>query len=250
MKTIRSSYLPYGGYELKAKYQRNLMTAIILVVSLTAGLVVSGHILLLSGPEQAGATVLDDKTFTRGSTPTAPPTIIRDPSGLPDRKGAQPSVDLEGTKPVPVPDNLAPDEGIALPTREEISASIGSAMAGDASDMAGPAGAFIQDAMTDYIPPPDSFVKCETYPELIYVHTPQYPDLAEKAGVTGNVCIKALVNEEGNVIDVIVAKSSESALLDDSARMAAYRNKFKPAIQNGRPIKLWVTYKVCFKLDD
>jgi len=102
----------------------------------------------------------------------------------------------------------------------------------------------------DYLPAPDEFVPVEIYPEMIYQHQPDYPRLAKQAGITGTVWVKALVNEEGNVLKAIVAKSSGTVSLDEAAVEAAKKNKFKPGIQNGRPVKVWVTYPVEFTLED
>ena len=58
-----------------------------------------------------------------------------------------------------------------------------------------------------------------------------------------------LVDEDGNVMKAMVGKSSGTESLDGAAVEASYKNKFKPGIQNGRPVKVWVTYKVDFTLD-
>ena len=56
------------------------------------------------------------------------------------------------------------------------------------------------------------------------------------------------MDENGYVIKVYTAKSSGHKPFDKSAVKAAYKNLFKPAIKDGKPIKLWVTYKVDFLL--
>ena len=62
--------------------------------------------------------------------------------------------------------------------------------------------------------------------------------------------MKALVDREGKVRQAMVAKSSGTASLDEAAVQAAYKNRFKPGIQNGRPVAVWVTYKVDFTLSE
>jgi len=52
------------------------------------------------------------------------------------------------------------------------------------------------------------------------------------------------------VLKAQIGKSSGTESLDEAAIEAAYKNKFKPGIQNGRPIKVWVTYKVDFILEN
>ena len=99
-------------------------------------------------------------------------------------------------------------------------------------------------------PAPDSFVACEMMPEMIYEHLPDYPHLAQTVGWEAEVWIKALVDKNGNVCDAMVLKSSGSkAGFDDEALKAAYKCKYKPGIQNGRPVPVWVSYKVEFILE-
>lgn len=102
----------------------------------------------------------------------------------------------------------------------------------------------------EYLPDPDEFVAVEVYPEMIYMETPEYPRLAEEAGLEGIVWIKALLDKNGDVRDARVGKSSGTASLDQAAVDAAYKCKFKPGIQNGKPVACWVTYKVEFVLDE
>ena len=99
------------------------------------------------------------------------------------------------------------------------------------------------------MPAPDEFVPVEIYPEMIFQQAPEYPRLAKQAGITGVVWVRALVDKEGNVRNSMVHKSSGTASLDEAAVAAAYKNKFKPGIQNGRPVNCWVSYKVVFELD-
>ena len=100
----------------------------------------------------------------------------------------------------------------------------------------------------DYIPSPDEFVAVEVEPEFIHKETPEFPRLAKQAGITGTVVVKMLVDETGNVLKVILAKSSGTQALDDAALGAAEKCKFSPAIQNGRPVKVWVTFPYEFVL--
>ncbi len=99
------------------------------------------------------------------------------------------------------------------------------------------------------LPQPHEFVPVERYPEMITFVQPEYPRLAMQAGIEGTVWIEALVDSHGNVRDALVAKTSGVPSLDEAARNAAYQNKFKPGILDGRPVACWVTYKVDFKLN-
>lgn len=85
--------------------------------------------------------------------------------------------------------------------------------------------------------------------EQIYYHEPEYPRLARTANMEAIVWVKALIDNEGKVRDAMILKSSGSkAGFDESAIQAAYKCRYKPAIQDGRPVAVWISYKVKFIL--
>jgi len=235
-------YSPYGAYELKAKYQRNFMIGTLSTL---------GFVLLILSVFGIIAAIPDDDAMMAPSVVIKtvadlgpPPTIAK---AKPQIELAQPNVAAPKVGiPKPVADDEVMDDDVVLATREELAEIVApDIVAGDAG---GDIVVDIQD--DDYMPAPDEFVAVEIYPEMIYEATPPYPRLAEQAGITGRVYVKALVDESGSVIKAQVGKSSGTESLDEAAVEAAYKNKFKPGIQNGRPIKVWVTYKVDFILDN
>jgi TonB family protein len=98
-------------------------------------------------------------------------------------------------------------------------------------------------------PGQDEFVPVEIMPEMVYQEKAAYPDVAEKGEKEGLVWIKVLIDREGTVRKALVHRTSGTLSFDESALEAAYKCKFKPGIQNGRPVACWVTYKVEFKLE-
>ncbi len=61
--------------------------------------------------------------------------------------------------------------------------------------------------------------------------------------------VKYLVREDGSVGDCNVTAPSGTPLLDDAAcAMVKRRWKFKPAMQDGKPIAEFLTAEVVFKL--
>jgi len=236
-------YSPYGAYRLKAAYQRNLLLATLITTSAVAVIVSATWV----------HSLLREDTV---ELPTPPPTIIEAIVDIPPQPTIVHDVrDLEAliettrppaySIPVPRPDDDVPDENVAIATREERSVLVTGGSLG--TDIGSNIVVDIDESM--YWPEPDSFIVREIEPSMVYRHVPQYPYLARKAGISGTVWISALVDENGNVLKAIVAKSSRNKILDESAVEAAYKNKFKPGIQNGRPIKCWVSYSVKFTLD-
>ena len=88
----------------------------------------------------------------------------------------------------------------------------------------------------------------DTVAEMLSYAMPDYPPMAEQSGTEGMAWIKVLVGTDGSVWDSGIWRSSGSVLLDLAALQEAPRCKFKPAIRCGRPVPMWVTYKVDFTL--
>ncbi len=238
-------YSQYGAFELKAKYQRNFGLATLGTFSFVLlALATSGIISTLSRE-----TAMKEPPIPQPDSVVVqispPPSIVKEPPQVP--VSTPPATIQHVGITTPVPDDEIIDENIVIPSRDEL-AQI------NAPDIPGMKDG---DSIAFTIPPPDDdfpfpgkFVPFEIYPVMIHEHKPDYPRLAQQAGITGTVTVWVAIDEEGNVIDARVYKSSRTKSLDEAAVQAAYKNKFKPGIQNGRPIKIGVTYNVEFKLTD
>ncbi len=75
---------------------------------------------------------------------------------------------------------------------------------------------------------------------------PAYPDIARKANITGKVFVTALVNKEGKVEQV--GKVTGPEVFHEAAKAAALQWEFEPAIQNDKPVKVWVSLPFTFQL--
>ena len=95
------------------------------------------------------------------------------------------------------------------------------------------------------LPEVDEFVPVDKIAEMIHYEVPTYPSFAESPR-EGLVWIKALVGTDGAVWDAGIWGSSGNVFFDLAALQEAPKCRFKPAIQNGRTVSMWVTYKVDF----
>lgn len=77
-----------------------------------------------------------------------------------------------------------------------------------------------------------------------------YPEIARRAGVEGTVIIQVLIDTKGNVIKTKIAKSLGNNGCDEAAIVAIKRTKWKPALQRDKPVKVWVSIPVIFKLKE
>jgi len=76
---------------------------------------------------------------------------------------------------------------------------------------------------------------------------PSDADVARRARIEGKVILQAVVDKEGNVNEVTVLSSS-NPMFNDSAIEAVKQRKYKPALQNGRPVAIYFTIRVDFRL--
>lgn len=233
-------YSPYGAYELKSCYQRNFAIGTLSALGLVVFIVGTAWMVkIISGDDAANAPSVVIRTIADLGPP---PSIAQKP---PQVNVSQPDVAMPKVGiPKPVADDELIDEDIVIASREELAEIV-------APDITAGGDGVIVDISDDELwPSSNVFVPVEIFPEMIYQNKPIYPRLAKQAGITGMVWVKALVDEEGEVLDAIIGKSSGVNSLDEAAVKASFKCKFKPGIQNGRPVKVWVTYKVEFKLTD
>lgn len=237
-------YTGYGAYELKSKYQRNMFMGVMLALLLVVVAVGGAYLYKILTEED---TIYVQPTVIKTIADLGPPPTISKPKprvqiAQPDK--AAPRVGI----PKPVADDEVIDEDVVIASREELAEIV----APDVTTAGEEAGDIVVDIPDEeYLPAPDEFVPVEIYAEMIYEEVPDYPRLAREAGMEAVVWVKALVDKEGNVKRAMVLKSSGSrAGFDEAAVAAAYKCKFKPAIQNGRPVAVWVSYAVEFTLTD
>ncbi|OHE56611.1 MAG: energy transducer TonB [Thiobacillus sp. GWE1_62_9] len=78
---------------------------------------------------------------------------------------------------------------------------------------------------------------------------PPYPHLSRRLGEEGTVRLNILVNPDGSVAQLEVAKSSGYPRLDRSAIETVQSSwKFEPARQGGMPVAAWVIVPIQFTL--
>lgn len=75
----------------------------------------------------------------------------------------------------------------------------------------------------------------------------KYPLDAKRQGLEGVVIVEALIAKDGHVEKVNVLHADHD-IFKQAAVDAMMKTKFKPALQNGTPLRLWVTRWVKFQL--
>lgn len=86
-------------------------------------------------------------------------------------------------------------------------------------------------------------------PEVLSKVNPAYPAVASAKKIEGTVILSLLISEKGDVSDVKLLRAAGGASGLNEAAMAAVKKwKFRPAVKDGKRVKVWMTYPIVFKL--
>jgi protein TonB len=85
-------------------------------------------------------------------------------------------------------------------------------------------------------------------PSFKHFVKPEYPALARRQGITGEVVLRVLIDADGKAARVEVHESAHESLAR-SAREAILRSTFHPLRRNGLPVSCWSLLPVVFTLE-
>jgi len=94
----------------------------------------------------------------------------------------------------------------------------------------------------DAPPPPPSgpqvkFIPYDDPPRPLFPIKPVYPDIAQEAGIEGQVLVQCFIDEKGRVKETIILKGIPNTGLNEAAEEALRKTRFRPAKQEK---ELWV----------
>jgi protein TonB len=79
---------------------------------------------------------------------------------------------------------------------------------------------------------------------------PLYPESAAERGIEGYVLLEFTVTESGATANPVVIEAKPEGVFDEVAKKAVLKFKYKPRVENGRPIAVQgVRHVITFKLD-
>jgi TonB family protein len=233
----RGFSLPLVGedHPLRRKFKKTFLWSFIIAMGLTAA-VAGGRLLvvnvLMKKPDA-------EKVVRFVSIEQVVPPSIAEQEVEPQvnlaAQVAPPSIGV----PEPVPDYQAQELTVA--TVEEMA----DFQTSDLSALTGGGDSLVVN-FDEGLPSPDDYVAVEEMPVLVKSVQPTYPDLARDMGTEGTVVLRLLVGKDGKVADVKVVDGPE--VLRDAAVNAAKEFMFKPALQQHRPVAVWVQVPIKFSL--
>jgi TonB family protein len=243
-QALQHAQMPYGAFELKSTYQRNMIMGTAFSALLTALVVFSVWIYnVITYQNMEPTNVIRIKTIADLG---APPSLQAKPPQIDIAKPnvAAPKIGI----PKPVAEDEVVDENVVIASREELQEINAPVLSGNEGENGSKI--VIDIPQDDYMPSPDEFIPVEEQPVQIYEEIPEYPRLAQDGGFTGSVWVQAFVDKDGNVKKAQAVKCNRPNMgFEDAAVAAAYKCKYRPAIQNGNPIGVWIQYKVEFTLN-
>ena len=253
----------YGATELKKSYQRFFSRG--LAVAVVIHLFVIGAYLLLIYINKLSAEEKNKQNTQRiiNVTDLEPPPSADEKDEPPPPKLEEPPIappkDLTALTPEPVAKDKAEEQTIKTQNElEQIKSPVSSVGDTGKFTYSGPT-KIEEKKVEEKIEKKEKVVEEKTIyqsfevekaPECVNLgqvrSSMQYPAMARDAGIEGKVTVKVLVGPDGNVIKV--GSVSGPDVFQDEVRDKSMNLQFTPGLQNGKPVKVWVTVPFNFKL--
>ena len=101
-------------------------------------------------------------------------------------------------------------------------------------------------------PPPEGprvkFIPYDDPPVPKTPISPEYPEIAQEAGIEGTVYVQAFIDKKGRVKEVSIVKGIPNTGLNEAAMDAIRKTRFRPAKQRERAVGVYISIPVHFKL--
>jgi protein TonB len=75
-----------------------------------------------------------------------------------------------------------------------------------------------------------------------------YPEIAKENGVQGRVTLQFTIRKDGTITNVKVLRGVEPSLDKEAVRVVSMSPKWKPGMQDDRPVSVTYTFPVIFQL--
>jgi periplasmic protein TonB len=266
-KLLKSDYLDilfegrnkqYGSYDLRRKYPERMKKS---------GLVILALVLI-----GLGYNVFANRAKKVKNTPPPPPIEVKlaEPPPIDDKIPPPPPPPSEPPPPVKptvqfTPPEIKKDEEVKEEEKPAEQKDLKDAAAGiktQAGDINGIDPGIIDKPGTgtgivEAPPPPAIFKVVEQMPEFpggeaaLYKYLAEnvhYPEKATNAGQQGTVRVKFVVNEDGSISNVDVARPIGYGMDDEAKRVVQSMPKWKPGKNNGKAVKVYFQVPIKFLL--
>jgi len=234
----------YGAYVLRKKYNRNMMWAIAFGIVILGSVVVTPY--LMAKANERRFKKAEREVIAEMADVDQPDEEIAPPPPPPPPPAETTTV-VKFVAPVVV-DSIKPEEQTTIMTAEE---SIETTTDEDVTIVEE-----VREEVKDEAPT-EVFVIVEEMPvfpggdielmKYIASHV-EYPTLARENDIQGKVFIRFCVNYKGMVEQVSVIRSVDPLLDAEAVRVVKTLPAFKPGKQGGKPVNVWYSVPINFKL--
>lgn len=263
-KILRSDYLDlifegrnkkYGGYELRKNYPKRMARALFLLIGIGVAATALGVVSTMKKEETKPVAMMKEVTLAE-----PPPIDPKKPPPPPPPPAPPPPVKptVKFTPPVIKKDEEVKEEERPPEVKELENKSAGlKTVEGDPEgidpgiiDEPGPGTGVVEAP-----PPPKIFTYVEQMPEpSVNVNeflskNLRYPELAKENNIQGRVTVRFVVDENGSVSDVNVVRGIGGGCDEEAKRVVMKMPKWKPGKQNGKPVKVYYTLPITFRLE-
>jgi protein TonB len=247
----------YGAVELKKVYQkffrRGLEYAIIVHIVLISAYILTSYISKLQAENLVKQQ--QQQRIINLTDLEPPPSATEDETPPPkevEQIQSAPPKDLTALTPEPVAKEKAEEQTIKTQNElEQIKTPVSST--GDTGRFTYSGPVKVKEDVIE-----KKIVEKETYKEFEVEKPPEcvnlgqvrssmsYPEVARASGIEGRVTVKVLVGPDGSVIKV--GSLSGPDVFYEEVSNKSMDLQFTPGLQNGKPVKVWVTVPFNFKL--
>ncbi len=77
----------------------------------------------------------------------------------------------------------------------------------------------------------------------------EFPEMAKQMGIQGKVYVNFVIEKDGKVSNVTIARSVDKLIDDEAIRVVKTLPKFQPAKQRGKPVRMQYTVPINAKLN-
>lgn len=236
----------YGAYRLRKKYSRNVLIAMLIGVIIIATAIITPYLNAKATENKAKRAErqveikmenLDQPNETVAPPPPPPPP----PADVVQQARYVPPV---------VVDSVKPEEAVKLMTADDAQVTVQNE---EVVEYVEPVKEEVQEEEAE----PEPFVVVEEMPMfpggdaalLAYIaeHT-NYPEVAKENNIQGRVIVRFCVTSKGGVNQVSVLKGVDPELDAEAVRVVNSLPPFKPGKQGGKPVPVWYTVPVLFKI--
>jgi protein TonB len=236
----------YGAYNLRKKYNRNVLIALLIGLFIIVTLVVAPYL---------GAKAVESKKRSERQVEIQLQNIEK-PNELvapPPPPPPPPAEMIQQAKYVPpvVVDSVKPEENAQLMTADQAQVEVKD------EDVNLEVVEQAKEEVKEEEAEPEPFIVVEEMPmfpggevellKYVFEHT-QYPEVAKENNIQGKVIVQFCVTSKGTVSKATIMKHVDDALDAEALRVVSTLPLFKPGKQGGKPVPVWFTLPINFTL--